>query len=163
MQFTLPFLEVACFLVYMMCMLGYCLPEISPPKFSCAFQPPLWEIYQQQVKEWEVALTKNNTLSSNGCLDKVATLEKPPMFAFCLKPRGLESQNKGLKHRSQKRISVSGHTNSIPDQDGFHTTGKYLVYKLISLVVITLKKIMDFLLTSNCSKLRKKTQWLSIW
>ncbi|KAJ1414079.1 Enhancer of polycomb-like, N-terminal [Sesbania bispinosa] len=85
------------------------------------FQPPLWERYQQQVKEWE-----NNNLSSNGCLDKVATLEKPPMFAFCLKPRGLESQNKGLKHRSQKKISVSGHTNSIPDQDGFHTFGRRL-------------------------------------
>ncbi|RDY14776.1 hypothetical protein CR513_00097, partial [Mucuna pruriens] len=83
------------------------------------FQPPLWEIYQKQVREWEVAMTKNNA-PSNGCPYKV-TLEKPAMFAFCLKPRGLESPNKGLKHRSQKKISVSGHANSNPDQDGFHT------------------------------------------
>jgi hypothetical protein len=83
----------------------------------------MWERYQQQLKEWEVAVTKNN-LSSNGCQDKGATLEKPPMFAFCLKPRGLELQNKGLKHRSQKKISVSGHTNSFRYHDGFQTTGK---------------------------------------
>ncbi|KAG4931200.1 hypothetical protein AAZX31_17G192000 [Glycine max] len=84
------------------------------------FQPPLWERYQKQVREWELAMTKNNA-PSNGCLDKVTTLEKPAMFAFCLKPRGLESLNKGLKHRSQKKISVSGHANSNLDQDGFHT------------------------------------------
>ncbi|KAG4933960.1 Histone-lysine N-methyltransferase TRX1 [Glycine soja] len=84
------------------------------------FQPPLWERYQKQVREWELAMTKNNA-HSNGCLDKFTTLEKPAMFAFCLKPRGLESLNKGLKHRSQKKISVSGHANSNLDQDGFHT------------------------------------------
>nr|KYP39251.1 hypothetical protein KK1_039461 [Cajanus cajan] len=84
------------------------------------FQPPLWEIYQKQVREWEIAMTKN-TAPSNGFLDKVTTLEKPAMFAFCLKPRGLESLNKGLKHRSQKKISVSGQANSNPDHDGFHT------------------------------------------
>lgn len=113
----------------------------------------MWERYQQQLKEWEVAVTKRNNNFSNGCLNKVATLEKPAMFAFCLKPRGLESQsqNKGFKHRSQKRISVSGHTNSIPDHDGFHTIGKYLVSELISLVIITPQKlIMNFLLTFNC-------------
>ncbi|KAK7384789.1 hypothetical protein VNO78_30491 [Psophocarpus tetragonolobus] len=83
------------------------------------FQPPRWEIYQKQVREWEIAMTKNNA-PSNGCLNKVTTLEKPVMFAFCLKPRGLESLNKGLKHRSQKKISVSGHASSNLDQDGFH-------------------------------------------
>lgn len=100
----------------------------------CNFQPPLWERYQKQVREWELAMTKNNA-PSNGCLDKVTTLEKPAMFAFCLKPRGLESLNKGLKHRSQKKISVSGHANSNLDQDGFHTFSEYLIYKLISLVI----------------------------
>ncbi|XP_061346192.1 uncharacterized protein LOC133291873 isoform X2 [Gastrolobium bilobum] len=85
------------------------------------FQPPLWERYQQEVREWEVAMTKNNIPVSNGCLQKVATLEKPPMFAFCLKPRGLEVLNKGSKHRSQKKISVSGHTNGILyEHDVFH-------------------------------------------
>ncbi|XP_027332550.1 uncharacterized protein LOC113847562 [Abrus precatorius] len=90
------------------------------------FQPPLWERYQQQMREWEFGLTRNSVISSNGCPDKAANLEKPPMFAFCLKPRGLESLNKVLKHRSQKKISVSGHINSIPDQDGFHTFGRRL-------------------------------------
>ncbi|CAJ1972144.1 unnamed protein product [Sphenostylis stenocarpa] len=82
------------------------------------FQPPQWELYQTQAREWEVAITKSNA-PSNACMDKVTTLEKPAMFAFCLKPRGLESLNKGLKHRSQKKISVSGHANSNLDQDGF--------------------------------------------
>ncbi|OIV96515.1 hypothetical protein TanjilG_07907 [Lupinus angustifolius] len=90
------------------------------------FQPPLWQRYQQQLKEWEVGMTKNNVPISNGCLDKVEPLEKPPMFAFCLKPRGLEVVNKGSsKHRSQRRISVSGHTNNIfSEQDGFNTFGR---------------------------------------
>ncbi|KAI5421352.1 hypothetical protein KIW84_044967, partial [Lathyrus oleraceus] len=87
------------------------------------FQMPMWERYQQQLKEWEVAVTKNN-ISSNGCLDKGATLEKPPMFAFCLKPRGLESQNKGLKHRSQEKISVSGHSNRLRYHDSYQTNGR---------------------------------------
>ncbi|XP_019447523.1 PREDICTED: uncharacterized protein LOC109350716 [Lupinus angustifolius] len=85
------------------------------------FQPPLWKRYKQQVKEWEVALSKNNSPYCNGGLDKVATLQKPPMFAFCLKPRGLELVNKGLKHRPQKRVSLSEHTNNILYHDGFHT------------------------------------------
>ncbi|MED6180038.1 hypothetical protein PIB30_006527 [Stylosanthes scabra] len=91
------------------------------------FQPPQWERYQQQLREWEVAMSKNNIPHSNGCLDKFAALEKPPMFAFCLKPRGLEVPNKGSKQRSQKRISVSGHANSIMyEHDGFHTPGRRL-------------------------------------
>ncbi|TKY74667.1 Histone-lysine N-methyltransferase ATX2 [Spatholobus suberectus] len=89
------------------------------------FQPPLWERYQHELREWEIAMTKNNIPISNGCLDKIVTLEKPAMFAFCLKPRGLEVPNKGSKHRSQKKISVSGHSNSILyEQDGFHTYGR---------------------------------------
>ncbi|KAE9588983.1 putative histone-lysine N-methyltransferase [Lupinus albus] len=89
------------------------------------FQPPLWKRYQKQVKEWEVALSKNNN-PGNGGVNEVATLEKPPMFAFCLKPRGLKLLNKGLKHRSQKRVSLSRHTNSSLYQDGFHTFGRRL-------------------------------------
>ncbi|KAI9106910.1 hypothetical protein K1719_022438 [Acacia pycnantha] len=89
------------------------------------FQPPMRERYQQQLKEWEVAITKNNIPTPNGCLDKAATLEKPPMFAFCLKPRGLEVMNKGSNQRSQKKFSVSGHThNFLIDQDSFHAFGR---------------------------------------
>lgn len=77
-------------------------------------------------------MTKRNTPTSNGCLDKAATLEKPPMFAFCLKPRGLEVMNRGSKQRSQKKFSVSGHTHSfLGDQDVFHTFGEYLTNMLV--------------------------------
>ncbi|XP_027353723.1 uncharacterized protein LOC113864327 [Abrus precatorius] len=90
-------------------------------------QPPLWERYQHELREWEVAMTKNNIPVSNGCLNKIVTLEKPAMFAFCLKPRGLEVPNKGSKQRSQKKISVSGHSSSILyEQDGFHPFGRRL-------------------------------------
>lgn len=89
-------------------------------------QPPLWERYQQQVKEWEESVARANTSSSGGCKDKLASIEKPPMFAFCLKPRGLEIPNKGSKQRSQKRFSVSGHQQAISgDQDRLHNSGTY--------------------------------------
>ncbi|KAK9992905.1 hypothetical protein SO802_022608 [Lithocarpus litseifolius] len=49
------------------------------------------------------------------------------MFAFCLKPRGLEVPNKGSKQRSRRKFSVSGQSNSIlGDQDGFHAFGRRL-------------------------------------
>ncbi|KAL5850386.1 hypothetical protein ACOSQ4_008399 [Xanthoceras sorbifolium] len=93
-------------------------------------QPPLWERYQQQVREWEIAMSKINTTfpsGSNGYQEKVAPVEKPAMFAFCLKPRGLELPNRGSKQRSQRRISVSGQSNTgIGDHDGFHTFGRRL-------------------------------------
>lgn len=42
------------------------------------------------------------------------------MFAFCLKPRGLEVPNKGSKQRSHRKLPVSGHHHaSSVDQDGF--------------------------------------------
>ncbi|KAG6649507.1 hypothetical protein I3843_07G212400 [Carya illinoinensis] len=90
-------------------------------------QPPLWEKYQQQVDEWELAMTKVNTNLPNGCQEKAAPIEKPPMFAFCLKPRGLEVPNKGSKQRSQRKFSVAGHSNAVlGDQDGVLAFGKRL-------------------------------------
>ncbi|KAE8668682.1 Enhancer of polycomb-like transcription factor protein, putative isoform 3 [Hibiscus syriacus] len=77
-------------------------------------QPPLWERYQQQVREWEQEMSKGNPKS----------IEKPHMFAFCMKPRGLELLNKGSKHRSQRRISVSGQSqHALGDHDGCHSFG----------------------------------------
>ncbi|EPS72750.1 hypothetical protein M569_02005 [Genlisea aurea] len=52
-------------------------------------QPPLWERYQQQLKEWEKTVSRAAAPFSDG-----TQLEKPPMFAFCLKPRGLEILNR---------------------------------------------------------------------
>ncbi|KAM1776911.1 hypothetical protein ACFX11_043646 [Malus domestica] len=87
-------------------------------------QPPSWERYQQEVKEWEQAMIKTNTTLPNGCYGKPASVEKPPMFAFCLKPRGLEVPNKGST-RSQKKFSLSGHNSGmLGDHDGFHAIGR---------------------------------------
>ncbi|KAK1265198.1 hypothetical protein QJS04_geneDACA023828 [Acorus gramineus] len=71
------------------------------------FQPALWERYQEQVKQWELVIS-NISNTSNGGKGKVASAERPPMFAFCLRPRGLEVPNKGSKQRSHKKISHMG-------------------------------------------------------
>lgn len=93
----------------------------------CFIQPPLWEGYQQQVDEWELAMTKVNTNLPNGCQEKAKPIEKPPMFAFCLKPRGLEVPNKGSKQRSQRKFSVAGQSNAFfGDHDGFPAFGNCL-------------------------------------
>ncbi|CAI9094399.1 OLC1v1030128C1 [Oldenlandia corymbosa var. corymbosa] len=90
------------------------------------FQPPLWERYQQQVKEWEQAVARTSAASAVGSKEKATLIERPPMFAFCLKPRGLEVPNKGSKQRSHRRFPVSGHSHAFGDQDGFHTFGRRL-------------------------------------
>ncbi|KAI4380926.1 hypothetical protein MLD38_007059 [Melastoma candidum] len=85
-------------------------------------QPPSWERYQQQVKDWESTGNKMSySLSSE--YQKVSAAEKPPMFAFCMKPRGLEVPNKGSKQRSRRKFSVAG-TTGFPDHDGFHSLGR---------------------------------------
>ena len=87
-------------------------------------QPPLWERYQHQVKEWEQAVAKATAVSTVGCKEKTLLNERPPMFAFCLKPRGLEIPNKGSKQRSHRRFPVSGHSQAVlGDQEGSHTFG----------------------------------------
>ena len=101
----------------------------------CFIQPPLWERYRQQVKEWELALNKNNTNIPNGCREKAAPIEKLPMFAFCLKPRGLEVPNKGSKQRSRRKFSVSRQSNAIlGDQDGFHAFGIFLHFYIYTIL-----------------------------
>lgn len=90
-------------------------------------QPPLWEKYQQQVKKWEQAMMKGSAAISSGCQEKPITIEKPPMFAFCLKPRGLEVPNRGSKQRSQKKLPVGAIGSVISgDQDAFHLVGRRL-------------------------------------
>ncbi|KAK7848659.1 hypothetical protein CFP56_004553 [Quercus suber] len=49
------------------------------------------------------------------------------MFAFSLKPRGLEVPYKGSKQRSRRKFLVSGQSNAIlGDQDGLHAFGRRL-------------------------------------
>uniref|UniRef100_A0A1D1XET6 Enhancer of polycomb-like protein n=1 Tax=Anthurium amnicola TaxID=1678845 RepID=A0A1D1XET6_9ARAE len=89
------------------------------------FQPALWERYQQQVKEWESTVSKMH-YSSNGCRDKAFSVEKPPMFAFCLRPRGLEVPNKGSsKQRSHKKFPVNGHHSTFA-RENYSLQGKKL-------------------------------------
>ncbi|XP_073129474.1 uncharacterized protein [Henckelia pumila] len=84
-------------------------------------QPPLWGQYQHQLKEWEITVARGNASFP------VSHLEKPPMFAFCLKPRGLDVPNKGSKQRSHRKFSVSGHHHATSgDQDSLHTFGRRL-------------------------------------
>ncbi|KAL0330296.1 UNVERIFIED_CONTAM: hypothetical protein Sradi_5016300 [Sesamum radiatum] len=88
-------------------------------------QPPLWERYQQRLKEWERTAARGNCAFSVGSQDKVTPPEKPPMFAFCLKPRGLDVPNKGSKQRSHRKFSVSGpHQSSTGDQDSLLVFGR---------------------------------------
>ncbi|XP_074578296.1 uncharacterized protein LOC141834822 [Curcuma longa] len=88
------------------------------------FQPPLWEQYQQQLKEWELKQSRV-PIQSGGCHDKADLMKKPPMFAFCLRPRGLEVPYKGSKHRSHKKLMFNGHHNvSAREQDSFFNLGR---------------------------------------
>ncbi|XP_076939558.1 uncharacterized protein LOC143608392 [Bidens hawaiensis] len=94
------------------------------------FQPPLWEKYQQTCREWEKLKPKPSTGPSSGSQEKAATAaaaaDKPPMFAFCLKPRGLELLNRGSKHRPHKKISLSCHT--LADHDTHHSGRRVHTY-----------------------------------
>lgn len=88
-------------------------------------QPPLWEKYQQICKEWEQSKPKITTGPVSGSQEKTSACDKPPMFAFCLKPRGLELLNKGSKHRPHKKISLSGHSLAfLGDHDTHHSSGR---------------------------------------
>ncbi|XP_057524050.1 uncharacterized protein LOC130803856 isoform X2 [Amaranthus tricolor] len=92
-------------------------------------QPPLWEKYQRQVKEWEMLMANGNLPLSSGCPEKPLNVDKPPMFAFCLKPRGLEVPNRGSKQRSQKKLPVGALINGVAgDGDAFHSLDDRFCY-----------------------------------
>uniref|UniRef100_A0A7N0TBW6 Enhancer of polycomb-like protein n=1 Tax=Kalanchoe fedtschenkoi TaxID=63787 RepID=A0A7N0TBW6_KALFE len=86
-------------------------------------QPPLWERYQKQLQDWELALSRSTYPLSNGS-NKPLLPEKPPMFAFCLKPRGLEVPSRGTKQRSHKKYHAPGHNAAMGDHDGYHAYGR---------------------------------------
>lgn len=55
--------------------------------------------------------------------------EKPPMFAFCLKPRGLEVTSRGTKQRTHKKYHGPGHNSAaISDHYGHHGYGMAFNY-----------------------------------
>ncbi|KAL9176926.1 hypothetical protein ABFS82_01G026000 [Erythranthe guttata] len=87
--------------------------------------PPLWERYQIQLKEWERDVARRNSAFSIGSHEKVPLPEKPPVFAFCFRPRGLDVPNKGSKQRSHRKLPVSGHHHTSPrEQDSLHVFGR---------------------------------------
>lgn len=88
-----------------------------PFSFFYLIQPPLWEHYEQQLREWGLAMSKIRS-SLGGYQNKACQVEKPPMFAFCLKPRGLEVPNKCLKQRSRKKLMFTGHHYSSTREKG---------------------------------------------
>ncbi|KAH9327353.1 hypothetical protein KI387_007531, partial [Taxus chinensis] len=88
------------------------------------FQPASWERYQQQIKEWE---SQMNELQHSPTGNKQQlNLERPPMFAFCLKPRGLEVPDKTQKQRSHRKFNV-GQQITLRDQENvaFPATRRY--------------------------------------
>uniref|UniRef100_A0A1J3IWQ6 Enhancer of polycomb-like protein n=1 Tax=Noccaea caerulescens TaxID=107243 RepID=A0A1J3IWQ6_NOCCA len=93
-------------------------------------QPPLWEKYQRELKDWELVMSKANTPISCGSQKNQSPIEKPAMFAFCFKPRGLEVKHRGTKHRSQKKLSVyTQHSTPLGDYDVYNSSaGRRFLY-----------------------------------
>ncbi|XP_051137119.1 uncharacterized protein LOC127255570 isoform X2 [Andrographis paniculata] len=75
-------------------------------------QPPLWQRYQQQLKEWERAVAQRSYAATISSQEKIPPPEKPAMFAFCLRPRRMDVTNKSSKQRSHKKSQVSGHRHA---------------------------------------------------
>lgn len=94
-------------------------------------------------------MTKINTNPTNGCQEKGELIEKPPMFAFCMKPRGLEVPNKGSKHRSHKKLPVAGQSNAtFGDQDVYHAFGEFLCPPLYQNIIVFFILLAEHFLTN---------------
>lgn len=73
-------------------------------------------------------MSKATTPFSCGSQEKQSPIEKPAMFAFCFKPRGLEVKHRGTKHRAQKKLSVyAQHNTALGDYDVYNSSGKSLL------------------------------------
>ncbi|KAJ4818626.1 Enhancer of polycomb-like transcription factor protein [Rhynchospora pubera] len=75
-------------------------------------QPPLWMHYQKLLDEWESSARKILRAPHNALLSKEPLAEKPTLFAFCLKPRGLQ-----LK-RPQRRLFGSSRSHGGSQKSG---------------------------------------------
>lgn len=88
-------------------------------------QPPLWEKYQEICRQWDQSKPKLTAGPVTGSQEKASASDRPPMFAFCLRPRGLEVPNKGSKHRPHKKMSLSGHSHAfLGDHDNHYSSGR---------------------------------------
>lgn len=67
----------------------------------------------------------------DGSQEKECPIKKPPMYAFCLRPRGLEVPNKLLRQRSHKKfVSTVSHSSYGREQDGFYSSGIYYPFHI---------------------------------
>lgn len=125
-------------------------------------QPALWERYHDQVKEWESAMSRKHNFS-DGYKEKVVVSEKPPMFAFCLRPRGLEAPNKGTKQRSQRKFMVLGHHSGVfGDTDGLQITGNFSAFYFVTVQISRYFLSMFLSLHFVCDS-RQKIKWVCCW
>ncbi|GJN32226.1 hypothetical protein PR202_gb20716 [Eleusine coracana subsp. coracana] len=85
------------------------------------FQSAMWKIYEQQLHDWESTVYRMQ--GSNGYQEKKLP-PKPALFAFCLRPRGLQIPNKGPKQRSHKKLMYSGCHSFSREQEGFYRAGR---------------------------------------
>ncbi|XP_062192320.1 uncharacterized protein LOC133895542 [Phragmites australis] len=86
------------------------------------FQSAMWKVYEKQLHHWESTLYRMQG-SSNGYLEKKLP-PKPALFAFCLRPRGLQMPYKGPKQRSHKKLMSSGCHSFSREQEGFYRPGR---------------------------------------
>ncbi|CAK9229088.1 unnamed protein product [Sphagnum troendelagicum] len=87
------------------------------------FQPAPWEIYQKQMQMWQdqfMQLQQQSLTASKQQL--LQQCRRPPLFAFCLRPRGLEARRILQKQRSHRKQSVNGSATrnwiSVSSMDG---------------------------------------------
>jgi hypothetical protein len=67
-------------------------------------QPPAWEQYQKQVKLWEQEIAALQVQQPSVSMQQLTVeVRKPPLFAFCLRPRGLEAHHKLSKQKSHRK------------------------------------------------------------
>lgn len=83
------------------------------------FQPPLWEQYQKQVQNWQASFDELQLrLPSVSKEQLLEQCPRPPMFAFCLPPRGPDASNiskKMQKQRSQRSLFKSSRASSLSE------------------------------------------------
>ncbi|XP_062194649.1 uncharacterized protein LOC133897821 isoform X2 [Phragmites australis] len=85
------------------------------------FQSAMWKIYEQKLHDWESTVYRMHG-SSNGYQEKKLP-PKPALFAFCLRPRGLQMPYKGPKQRSHKKLMSSGCHSFSREQESFYRPG----------------------------------------
>lgn len=90
------------------------------------FQPPLWEQYKKQLQNWQAMFNELQLRLRNASKEQLLEqCPQPPMFSFCLPPRGLDANTlskKLQKQRSQRKLSAVfkySQASSLSDSSGF--------------------------------------------